>query len=218
MKVLLVEDDPLLGEGMHRALERSGYAVTRAKDGEEALAAASTTIYSCILLDLRMPRMNGLDALKQLRARGDRTPVIVVTANERTDQKIEGLDAGADDYLVKPFDVDELTARVRAQIRRQDNRSSDTLICGPVCLDLAGRTVTLNGKSLAVTAKEYRVLAHIMRRAGSFVAKQELEETLYDHDAEVESNTIEVTIYALRRKLGARFIITGRGLGYMVSR
>ena len=218
MKVLLVEDNALLGEGMLRALEREGYTVTWAKDGEEALAAVRTLSYSCVLLDLRMPRMNGLDALKQMRARGDRTPVIVVSANERTDQKIEGLDAGADDYLAKPFDVDELIARLRAQIRRHDRRASDTLNSGQVCLDLAGRTATLNDSAVALTAKEHRVLAHLMRRAGSYVTKQELEETLYDHNAEVESNTIEVTIYALRRKLGARFIITGRGLGYMVSR
>ena len=218
MSVLLVEDDPLLGEGMRRALERVGYTVTWARDGEEALAAVSTQRYSCMLLDLRMPHLNGLEALKQIRGRGDRTPVIIVTANERADQKIEGLDAGADDYLVKPFDLKELLARVRAQIRRHEGRTTDTITAGDVCLDVVGRTVTLNDKAVALTAKEYRVLAQLMRRAGSFINKQELEDALYDHNAQIESNTIEVTIYALRRKLGARFIITGRGLGYMVSR
>lgn len=218
MSVLLVEDDPLLGEGMRRALERVGYAVTWAKDGEEALAAVSTQKYSCMLLDLRMPLMNGLEALKRIRARGDRTPVIIVTANERSEQKVEGLDAGADDYLVKPFDLDELLARVRAQIRRHDGRTTDTLTVGQVCLDLAGRTATLNHSPVALTAKEFRILAQLMRKAGSFINKRELEDTVYDHNTGVESNTIEVTIYSLRRKLGARFIITGRGLGYMVSR
>ena len=218
MSVLLVEDDPLLGEGMRRALERVGYAVTWAKDGEEALAAVSTQKYSCMLLDLRMPHLNGLDTLKRIRAQGDKTPVIIVTANERADQKVGGLDAGADDYLVKPFDLQELLARVRAQIRRHDGRTSDTIAAGQVCLDLVGRTATLNENPVALTAKEYRILAHLMRRAGSFVSKQDLEDTLYDHSTEIESNTIEVTIYALRRKLGARFIMTGRGLGYMVSR
>ena len=218
MSVLLVEDDPFLGEGMHRALERVGYAVTWAKDGEEALAAVRTQKYSCMLLDLRMPHLNGLEALKQMRARGDRTPVIIVTANERADQKVEGLDAGADDYLVKPFDLDELLARVRAQIRRHDGRTSDTIAAGDVCIDLAGRTATLAGEPMLLTAKEYRVLAHLMHKAGSFVNKQELENALYDDKADIESNTIEVTIYALRRKFGARFIMTGRGLGYMVSR
>lgn len=218
MGVLLIEDDPLLGEGMRVALERVGYAVTWAKDGEEALAAASTQTYSCVLLDLRMPRLGGLDALKQMRARGHRTPVIVVTANERTAQKIESLDAGADDYLVKPFELEELLARVRAQIRRHDGRMTDVLTAGPVSLDIVGRTATLNERPVALTAKEFRVLAHLMRKAGSFRSKEELEAQLYNHDADVESNTIEVAIYSLRRKLGARFIVTGRGLGYMVPK
>jgi two-component system, OmpR family, response regulator len=218
MGVLLVEDDPQLGEGMRRALERVGYAVTWTRDGEGALAAARTQDYSCVLLDLRIPRLSGVDVLKQLRARGDRTPVIVVTANERTNQKIQSLDAGADDYLVKPFDLEELLARVRAQIRRHDGRTSDVLAAGDVRLDLAGRTATQRDVPVALTAKEFRVLAHLMRRAGGFRSKEELESQLYDGDADVESNTIEVTIYALRRKLGAGFIVTGRGLGYMVLR
>ncbi len=218
MSVLLVEDDSLLGEGMRRALERVGYTVTWAKDGEEALAAVSTQKYSCTLLDLRMPHLGGIEALKQMRARGDRTPVIIVTASERPDQKVKGLDAGADDYLVKPFDLEELLARVRAQIRRHDGRTTDAITIGKVCLDLAARTATLDSNPVALTAKEYRILAHLMRKAGSFINKQELEDTLYDHNTEFESNTIEVAIYALRRKLGAKFIITGRGLGYMVSR
>ena len=218
MNVLVVEDDLLLGEGMRRVLESQGYAVTWAKDGEEALAAVSTQRYACMLLDLRMPHLNGLEALKRMRAVDDRTPVIIVTASEQPGQKVEGLDAGADDYLVKPFDLAELLARVRAQIRRYDLRVTDTIIAGEVCLNLAGRTATLAGNPIPLTAKEFRVLAHLMRKTGSFISKRELEDALYDHNAEIESNTIEVTIYGLRRKLGARFIITGRGLGYMVSR
>lgn len=218
MSILLVEDDRLLGDGMRRALEHVGYTVTWARDGQEALSAALTQRYSCILLDLRMPLMNGIEALKQIRERGDKTPVIIVTANERPDQKVDGLDAGADDYLVKPFDLSELLARVRAQIRRHDGRTTDTITVGDVCLNLVGRTATLADKPVGLTAKEFRVLAQLMRRAGSFVSKQELEDTLYDYNASIESNTIEVTVYTLRRKLGARFIITGRGLGYMVSR
>lgn len=218
LSVLLVEDDTLLGESMRRAFERVGYAVTWARDGEEALAAISTQRHSCMLLDLRMPHMGGIEALKRMRAQGDRTPVIIVTASERPDQKVKGLDAGADDYLVKPFDLEELLARVRAQIRRHDGRTTDTISVGTVSLDLVGRTVTLDNKIVGLTAKEYRILTHLMRKAGNFVNKQELEDSVYDHTAEIESNTIEVSIYALRRKLGADFIITGRGLGYMVSR
>ena len=218
MSVLLVEDDPLLGEGVRHALSREGHSVTWAKDGEEALAAAATQTYSCILLDLRMPHLNGLAVLKRLRGQGNRTPVIIVTASEQPGQKIEGLDAGADDYLVKPFDLEELLARVRAQIRRLDDRTGDTISCADVCLDLSARTATLGGQPVALTAKEFRVLAHLMRKSGKFINKQELEDALYDDSAVIESNTIEVTIYALRRKLGPRFITTGRGLGYMVSR
>ena len=165
-----------------------------------------------------MPHLSGLAVLKRLRAQGNRTPVIIVTASEQPGQKIEGLDAGADDYLVKPFDLEELLARVRAQIRRLDDRPGDTISCANVCLDLAARTATLDGEPVALTAKEFRVLAHLMRKSGKFINKQELEDALYDDSAGVESNTIEVTIYALRRKLGPRFITTGRGLGYMVSR
>ena len=218
MSVLLVEDDALLGEGVRHALTREGHSVTWAKDGEEALAAADAQSYSCILLDLRMPHVGGLGVLKRLRAKGNQTPVIIVTASEQPSQKIEGLDAGADDYLVKPFDLDELLARVRAQIRRLDGRTSNTISCSNVCLDLSARTATLDGQPVALTAKEFRVLTHLMRKAGKFINKQELENALYDDSAEIESNTIEVTIYALRRKLGPRFITTGRGLGYMVSR
>ena len=156
--------------------------------------------------------------LKAIRDRRDATPVIIVTASGRGDQKIEGLDAGADDYLVKPFDLDELLARIRAQIRRSEGRVSDVLTVQDVSLDLGARVLRKGDKVVGVTAKELRVLTVLMRRAGQFVSKDELENALYDDAAGVESNTIEVAVYALRKKLGASVIVTARGLGYMTPR
>lgn len=217
MKVLLIEDDPALSDGLERALRRAGYAVDLAQDGAGGVAAARAQSYGAILLDLGLPDVSGMTVLRELRDRGDTTPVIILTANDRSGQKVAGLDGGADDYVSKPFDLAELLARVRAQIRSRDRRASDTLSAGDVQLDLAGRVASRAGKPVALTAKEFRVLAELMRRAGRFVSKTELEAALYDGDAGVESNTIEVTVYALRRKLGSELILTARGLGYMVE-
>jgi DNA-binding response OmpR family regulator len=217
MRLLVVEDDSMLSAGLSRALQRVGYAVDLARNGEEATAAAVAQRYDLILMDLGLPGMSGMAALRAIRASRDPTPVIILTASDRPDQKVEGLDAGADDYVAKPFDLDELLARIRAQIRRRDQRTSDHLDAGDVRLDLAGRTVTRAGTAVALTAKEFRILAELMRRAGAFVSKDELESALYDGEAGVESNTIEVTVYGLRRKLGADLILTARGLGYTIA-
>jgi DNA-binding response OmpR family regulator len=218
MRLLIAEDDPMLGAAMKRALERAGYTADWAKTGEEAVAAASAQDYALILLDLGLPKLDGLGALKSIRGRRDRTPVIVVTAHDRPEQKVEGLDAGADDYVVKPFDLDELLARIRAQLRSREGRASDALVVGEVAIDLAARTVTRTGDPVVVTAKEFKVLSVLARRAGQFVSKGELENALYDDAAQVESNTIETAVYSLRRKLGARLILTARGLGYTVPK
>jgi DNA-binding response OmpR family regulator len=217
MRLLVAEDDSMLSAGLSRALQRSGYAVDLARNGEEAVAATQAQRYALILLDLGLPGMDGITALRAIRGRRDTTPVIILTANDRPDQKVEGLDAGADDYVAKPFDLEELLARIRAQIRSHDRRASDALVAGDVRLDLAGRTVTRSGDAVAVTAKEFRVLAELMRRMGHFVSKDELETALYDGEAGVESNTIEVTVYGLRRKLGNDLILTARGLGYTIA-
>jgi len=217
MRVLVVEDDDVLSDGLRRALNRAGYSVDLAQDGVGGVAAARAQSYGAILLDLGLPDVNGMTVLRELRDRGDTTPVIILTANDKSGQKVAGLDSGADDYVSKPFDLDELLARVRAQIRSRDRRASDILVAGDVRLDLAGRVATRDGAPVALTAKEFRVLAELMRRAGRFVSKSELEDGLYDGDAGVESNTIEVTIYALRRKLGGDLILTARGLGYMIE-
>jgi DNA-binding response OmpR family regulator len=218
MKLLLVEDDVMLGAAMKRGLEKAGYVVDWAKDGDEALAALSAQAYATVLLDMSLPRIGGIDTLKAMRDRNDVTPVIVVTAQGRSEQKIEGLDAGADDYVVKPFDLDELLARIRAQIRRDEGRSNDILKAQDVTFDISAQHVRRGDTAVQLTAKELRVLGTLMRRPDRFVGKSELENALYDDAVGVESNTIEVTIYALRKKLGAAFIVTARGLGYMVAR
>jgi DNA-binding response OmpR family regulator len=217
MRLLVVEDDSMLSAGLSRALQRSGYAVDVARNGEEAVAAAAAQHYALILLDLGLPGIDGMSVLRAIRSRRDGTPVIILTANDRSNQKVEGLDAGADDYVAKPFDLGELLARIRAQIRGRDRRTSDSLVAGDVQLDLAGRSVQRQGVPVAVTAKEFKVLAELMRRAGQFVSKDELETALYDGQAGVESNTIEVAVYGLRRKLGNELILTARGLGYTIA-
>ncbi|MCI3135170.1 response regulator transcription factor [Phenylobacterium aquaticum] len=218
MRLLLAEDDEMLGAGLKRTLQRVGYTVDWAMDGEEAIAAAKAQDYALILLDLGLPRVDGMEALHAIRAQKDLTPIIILTARDRPEQKVGGLDGGADDYVVKPFDLEELLARIRAQIRHRERRASDVLATHGVQIDLAARTATLHDQPVALTAKEFKVLAVLMRRMGQFVSKDELEAALYDAAAEVESNTIEVAIYGLRRKLGAELIVTARGLGYMAPR
>jgi two-component system OmpR family response regulator/two-component system response regulator QseB len=218
MRVLLVEDDLPLGRSMKQAFVSAGYVVDWATDGDEAVAGARSQEYAAILLDLGLPILSGIDALKTLRGHRNTAPVLIISANDRLEQKIEGLDAGADDYLVKPFDLEELLARVRAHIRRHDGRTSNILVAGDLQLELDARRAAKNNEPLILTAKEFKVLALLMRRAGRFVSKSDLENAIYDDAVEVDSNTIEVTIYNLRRKVGSTAIMTVRGLGYMVPK
>lgn len=217
MRLLVVEDDQMLGGTLLRALDRAGYAVDWMHNGDDGLIAATDGAYDTIILDLGLPTLDGISLLKALRARRNSTPVIVLTARDSREQKVAGLDAGADDYMVKPFDLDELLARIRAQMRRVDHRDSDILNIGGLILDLGARSVIKDGGAVALTAKEFKVLRELARRLGRFVSKPELEAALYDDAASIESNTVEVAIYALRRKLGPGVIITVRGLGYMVG-
>jgi len=218
MRLLLVEDDKALGETLRLALQRAGYVVDWTGDARAAVAGALSQEYAAVLLDLSLGGLDGGSALRALRAARNDTPVIIMTALDDRLRKLRELDAGADDYLVKPFDLDELLARLRVHVRRRDGRTSDVLQAGPVRLDLAARTASRDGEPVSLTAREFRVLAALMRRTGAFVSKSELDAALYDDAAEVESNTIEVAVCALRRKFGAPFIITARGLGYMVPR
>ena len=208
----------MLGSALRRTLTRAGYTVDWFQRGDDGLTAVQTETYDTVILDLGLPVLDGIGVLKAMRGRRDTTPVIVLTARDAPAQKVEGLDAGADDYMVKPFDLEELLARVRAQVRRRDGRASHVLAVDGVTLDLSAKTVNKDGAAVGVTAKEFKVLAELMRRTGHFVTKADLETALYDGEAGVESNTVEVAVYALRRKLGAGLILTVRGLGYIIGR
>jgi two-component system, OmpR family, response regulator QseB len=218
MRLLLVEDDKMLGESVQIGLQLDGYAVDWVRDGESARQAALTHDYAALLLDLGLPGRDGLDVLRGLRARGNTTPVLIVTARDNVGQRIAGLDAGADDYILKPFDLDELSARVRAVTRRRHGHADVKLVVGDVVIDTAARRASLAGLAVELTAREYTIAAYLMARAGRVVTRSELEEALYEWNREVSSNAVEVFISQLRRKLGRQFISTRRGLGYCVER
>lgn len=217
MRILLVEDDEMLGNSLRKALEHYAYGVDWMKDGEEAIAAINDSPYAAVVLDVNLPKYSGIEVLKATRARKNMVPVLLLTARDLPQQKVEGLDAGADDYLVKPFDLDELLARLRALIRRSAGRAETVLRCGPLALDPSASTVSKNDVAVATTAKEFRTLKLLMERAGKFVTKSDIEYVLYSADDAAESNTVEVTIYNLRKKLGAEIIQTVRGVGYRIG-
>ena len=216
MRILIVEDDRILGGSLQKALQKRGYGVDWLHDGESAMAALDDENYSLFILDVNLPRVSGLDVLRALRVKRN-TPVLILTARDGIAQKVEGLDAGADDYLVKPFDLDELLARVRALLRRHDGRRSPTLRCGMVELDPAASVVKQHGKQVVLTAREFQLLRLLMVRADKYVTKSDIEFALYDAESMAESNTVEVAIYNLRKKLGPDFIKSIRGVGYMVN-
>lgn len=218
MRILLVEDDRMLGEAMQIGLEQDGYAVDWVRDGDAAGQAALTHAYAAVLLDLGLPGRSGLEVLRNLRARGNIAAVLIVTARDRVGDRIAGLDAGADDYIVKPFDLDELSARVRAVTRRLNGRAKAALSVGAVQIDTSARRVSVHGMPVELTAREYAIVAFMMERAGRIVTRSELEEALYQWDREVASNAVEVYISQVRRKLGRNFIRTRRGLGYCVEK
>ena len=217
MRILLVEDDSLLGEAVRDGLRQEGYVVDWVQDGGRALAALSTSNFSALVLDLGLPDGDGLSVLRWLRQHGETTPVVIVTARDRVSDRIGGLDAGADDYLIKPFDIDELGARLRAVTRRIDGCAESQLTAGEVVLDLRRRTVTCQGVPAALTAREYAVVELLMRKAGCLVTRAEIEEELYGFDDHIASNAIEVHIHNLRRKLGPGFITNLKGRGYRVD-
>jgi DNA-binding response OmpR family regulator len=217
MRILLLEDDPSLGSSLQSWLQLDGYAVDWLQRGDQAAAALATHDYQCVLLDRGLPGLDGDAVLAALRGRGAPAalvPVIVITARDTLPDRVQGLDLGADDYLVKPFDLEELSARIRALLRREARQGSTELRHGPVVLDTAAKRVLLDGAPLALTAREFAVLRALMRRPGQILSRAQLEEALYGWGEEVESNTIEVHIYNLRKKLGSGFITTVRNQGY----
>ncbi len=217
MRILLIEDDPSLGSSLQSWLQMDGYAVDWLQRGDQAVTALNTHDYQCVLLDRGLPGLDGDAVLKTLRGIDtphNQLPVIVITARDTLADRIEGLDLGADDYLVKPFDLEELSARVRAALRRGTALQSPELHHGAVVLDPAAKRVTLDGAPLSLTAREFAVLQALMRRPTHILSRAQLEEALYGWGEEVESNAIEVHIYNLRKKLGNRFIVTMRNQGY----
>jgi two-component system response regulator QseB len=217
MRILLVEDDDMLGEAVRDALRQESYVVDWVRDGGAALAALSAVAFSALVLDLGLPRGDGLSVLRWLRQGGQTTPVVIVTARDRVTDRITGLDAGADDYLIKPFDIDELSARLRAITRRVIGCAESMLTVGDVMLDLRQRLVTYRGEPAALTAREYAVVELLMRKAGCLATRAEIEEELYGFEDDIGSNAIEVHIHNLRRKLGPLFITNVKGRGYRVD-
>lgn len=217
MRILLVEDDEMLGDAVREALRQESYVVDWVQDARAAMAALSTAAFSALFLDLGLPKSDGLSVLRWLRQNGHTTPVVIVTARDRVTDRIAGLDAGADDYLIKPFDIDELTARLRAITRRAAGSPESMLIAGEVVLDLRQRMVTYQGKPAALTAREYAVVEMLMRKAGRLVTRTEIEEELYGFEDNIASNAIEVHIHNLRRKLGPHFIANIKGRGYRID-
>jgi two-component system response regulator QseB len=217
MRILLVEDDEMLGDALRRTLRQDGFTVDRARDAEEAELAIVATEYNILLLDLGLPAKGGLELLEELRSGGNSLPVIILTARDAVSERIRGLDAGADDYLVKPFDPDELAARIRAIFRRQAGRSSPMIEYGPLVLNPATRKLYRGGERIFLTAREFAVLAALMERPGAIIPRASLEERLYGWGEEIESNAVEVHIHNLRKKLGQGLISTVRGVGYLIA-
>jgi two-component system OmpR family response regulator len=208
----------MIGESVRTALRQDGFAVDWTRDGKSADLALQTERYDMVLLDLGLPSRDGLEVLRALRARKDRTPVLIVTARDAVQERVRGLDAGADEYLVKPFDLDELAARMRSLLRRSAGRAEPVIEHLGVAFDPATREVTLRCKPVALSARELAVLEALLERPGAVLSRAQLEERLYGWGEEIESNAVEVYVHGLRRKLGTDFIRTVRGVGYMVPK
>lgn len=217
MRVLVVEDTPELGQQLKQRLEAEGYAVDLATDGEEGRFLGETEPYDAVVLDLGLPKIDGLSVLRGWRRNAVMTPVLILTARGAWNEKVQGIDAGADDYLAKPFNMEELLARIRALIRRAKGHATAEIACGGVVLDTRTGRVTVEGEPVELTAYEYRVLSYLMHRKGQVVSRSELIEHVYAQDFDRDSNTVEVFVGRLRRKLGADIIKTVRGLGYRVD-
>jgi two-component system response regulator QseB len=218
MRILLIEDDGMLGDSVRRGLRQKGHAVDWVRDGRDGELAAQTEPYDAILLDLGLPGKPGLEVLSALRQSGKKTPVLILTAQDAISDRVTGLDAGADDYLVKPFALDELSARLRALDRRSGGRAEPVLENGSLTLNPASREVFLEGAPVTLSSREFSLLAALLAHPGRPVSRTRLEEILYGWGEEVESNAVEVHVHALRRKLGPDWIKTLRGVGYMIPR
>lgn len=218
MRLLLVEDNESVGKGLYNGLKQNSYAVDWVRDGETALSASRGEEYDVVVLDLGLPGCSGLDVLDQLRQRNNQVPIIILTARDTIDDRIVGLDHGADDYMIKPFDLDELNARIRAILRRSKGRASPTLVHGDLILDPASHTVTNKGKITDLTPRAFDVLQALLENQGRVLSRTRLEESLYSWKDDIESNAVEVHIHQIRKKLGNDMIRTIRGVGYIVDK
>ena len=218
MRVLLVEDDVMVGEAVRKGLRQDGFAIDWVQDGQAAELALQQEQYALLLLDLGLPKKNGLAVLQALRRRGDKIAVLITTARDAVSDRVAGLDAGADDYLIKPYDLEELGARMRALLRRQSGRADSLMQAGEVSLNPASHEVTLAGQPVSLSAREFALLQAFLDRPGVVLSRAQLEEKLYGWDDSIESNAVEVHIHALRKKLGSDFIKNVRGIGYLVPK
>ena len=218
MRILVVEDDPLLADGLQAGLRQVGFDADHVQDGLEAELALRSHSYAAVLLDLGLPRLDGLALLKKLRARGDRVPVLILTARDAIDQRIQGLDSGGDDYVVKPVDLGELAARLRALVRRSKGEAASILEVGELRLDPATREVTFRARPVELQPREFAMLQELVLNAGRVLSREQLVERLYAWGEEIESNAIEVHVHHLRRKLAPDLIRTVRGVGYLLPR
>lgn len=218
MRLLLVEDDSMIGEAARQGLRHEGHAVDWVRDGAAAEASVAGVPYDLVILDLGLPKRGGLSILKSWRARGENVPVLVITARDAIADRIAGLDAGADDYLVKPFDLDELSARVRAVLRRRAGHAAATVRIGELEIDTAARHVKWRGQDVTLSAREYALVEALANRPGAFLTRAQLEERLYGWNEEIASNAVEVHIHALRRKIDPNVIRNVRGVGYTLAK
>ena len=218
MRLLLVEDDRLLGEGIEMGLKQQAYTVDWLQDGEAAVLAMQHEDYDAVVLDIGLPRKNGIEVLKEVRRKGSMAPVLILTALDAIEDRVAGLDAGADDYLTKPFDLNELYARIRALIRRSAGRAEAKIIHGDLELDPASHQVNFSGKPVDLSRREYTVLLELMENRGRVLSRRQLEQGLYGLGEEVESNAVEVHVHHIRKKIDSKLIRTVRGVGYIIEK
>ena len=218
MRILLVEDDPQLGDGLTIGLRQAGFAVDWLKDGNSADQALQSETFDFVVLDLGLPRLSGMEVLSRARRRGQDMPILILTARDATGEKVAGIDAGADDYLVKPIDLDELTARIRALTRRSAGRAEPMLIHGDLTLDPAAHSVTQAGLVVELSSREFSLLQQLLENAGRVLTRTQLEQSIYGWRDEPDSNALEVHIHHLRKKLGSELIRTLRGVGYTIAK
>jgi len=216
MRLLLVEDDPRIARDVERALEANGYVVETVRDGEEAWFRGDTEDYGAVILDLGLPKMDGLSVLKRWRANGRRMPVLILTARGSWAERVDGIDAGADDYLPKPFHMEELLSRLRAIVRRSAGHASSVVTAGGITLDERQMKVSVRGTPIALSPLEYRVVAYLLLHRGRVVSQQELDENVYGHGEDHDSNALEVLVGRVRKKVGPDLIETRRGFGYLI--